>query len=61
MSGISKIQRILNKIDKANCSPDCDVQEYNEYCAELGREIYKKSLQQTEIDIRVRNPRRQYI
>jgi hypothetical protein len=56
--GKSKIQRLLNKIDKANCDPDCDMQEYEECCTELGREMYRKSLQKDGTEIRLKNPRK---
>jgi len=56
--GKSKIQKLLNEIDKANCDPDCDTQEYEERCTELGREMYRKSLQQDETEIRLKNPRK---
>ena len=56
--GKSKIQGMLNKIDKANCDPDYDMQELEEYYAELGAALYKKSLQKDESEIRIKNPRK---
>lgn len=49
---------MLNKIDKANCDPDYDMQELEEYYAELGAALYKKSLQKDESEIRIKNPRK---
>ena len=53
----NKIQSMLNKVDKAICDPDCDIQELEEYYAELGAAVYKKSLQKNECEIKIRNPR----
>lgn len=56
--GKNKIQSMLNKIDEAKCDPDCDMLELKEYYAELGKEVYRKSLQKDECEIRIKNPRK---
>ncbi len=34
------------------------MQEYEECCTELGREMYRKSLQKDGTEIRLKNPRK---
>lgn len=53
----TNIQRLLNKIDKIDRDIDADVMELDEAYAELGREIWRKSLQNKECVLTIVNPR----
>ena len=47
----------VNKIDKIDRDIDADVMELDEAYAELGREIWRKSLQNKECVLTIVNPR----
>ena len=56
--GRTKIQRLLNKVDKINCDRECDTNEFAEALAALGREVYCKSLKEDVSVIELKNPRK---
>jgi hypothetical protein len=52
----SKIQTLLDKVEKINSDMDCDTMELNEAYAELGKAVYSESLKEAECDIHIQNP-----
>ena len=52
----SKIQTLLDKVEKINSDMNCDTMKLNEAYAELGKAVYSKSLKKAECDIHIQNP-----
>lgn len=52
----SKIQTLLDKVEKINSDMNCDTMKLNEAYAELGKAVYSESLKKAECDIHIQNP-----
>ena len=61
MARRTKMQILLNAVDRANCDREADYKLYENCLINLGKEVYKKSLQSENVEIKLHNPRKDRI